>query len=609
MAQINFPDPAAPNAETGLTYGDGWYNSNNGVTYAYIDDTWRTVEVSDTLSDLYVLEAGDTMTGPLILDADPINDLEAATKQYVDTQITTNANGETGRLDPRYLIKNDSSALDQTVLSTGTTTFNGSLVAANGVNVRAGDLIIGGNPVSRGKLDVQLADTDEQIYFASGGLRGLRINDTTNSFDGDTTIFHKESSLGTYIFHNTIGDLLTINATGVTASNFIATDISTTNISATNGRFLNFFSAASQFSPLSVANLPTSSIQPRNQLVSSQITGANLAIIREGQTASNQPAYYTMARSRGDLALGTFEKLEQGDFIGRLNFNGDDGTRLALGASIYAYVSGDVRTPDDLSATTTDLPVSIRFVSVNDNIERTRFTIAHTGNVSIGPETLPVKLYVRDEAEPSSGSKEVARFVNNVATVNRGLSFYCSDNDSAGHGIAVHNSEASFFMGHRLPLEAEVQRNFILDKDGNARFRGTVEPSDITFNLAEDNPDNFTVTIEEYETQEELTPFVPAGPITIDENGQEVPGTPETPATYQTVTRTREVRTYTGPVLDVKSRLQNLISRVDSLEANEITDDATDSALLQLVASLTTRLDQRDAEIAALTARVTTLES
>ena len=40
--------------------------------------------------------------------------------------------------------------------------------------------------------------------------------------------------------------------------------------------------------------------------------------------------------------------------------------------------------------------------------------------------------------------------------------------------------------------------------------------------------------------------------------------------------------------------------------ANEITDDATDSALLALVASLSSRIDERDAQIAALTARLDT---
>ncbi len=40
-----------------------------------------------TLDDRYVMLVGSTMTGALILHADPSDDLGAATKQYVDTNI------------------------------------------------------------------------------------------------------------------------------------------------------------------------------------------------------------------------------------------------------------------------------------------------------------------------------------------------------------------------------------------------------------------------------------------------------------------------------------------------------------------------------------------
>lgn len=174
---------------------------------------------------------------------------------------------------------------------------------------------------------------------------------------------------------------------------------------------------------------------------------------------------------------------------------------------------------------------------------------------------------------------------------------------------------------------------------------GIVTAANVSFNLETDNDANYTTTTEEYEEQEELTPYIPAveavygepplitpavdpvvGPLgnVLVEGTEAVYGeapliseaVPAVEATYQTVTKTREIRTYTGPTLDVKDRLQNLISRIDAIEANEVADDATDSALLQLVASLTARLDEKDAAIASLTAtltaltdRVTTLES
>jgi hypothetical protein len=115
-----------------------------------------------------------------------------------------------------------------------------------------------------------------------------------------------------------------------------------------------------------------------------------------------------------------------------------------------------------------------------------------------------------------------------------------------------------------------VNRTIGFQTDGNAQFQGVITANNVSFNLEADNPANYTTT--------------------TDADGN-------------------EASVYNGPTLDVKERLQNLISRLDAIEANEVVDDATDSALLQLVASLSARLDERDAEIAALTARVTTLES
>ena len=134
--------------------------------------------------------------------------------------------------------------------------------------------------------------------------------------------------------------------------------------------------------------------------------------------------------------------------------------------------------------------------------------------------------------------------------------------------------------------------------DGNLELKGNV-----TFNLEPDNNANYTVTTETYEEQEELTPYVPAVPATYDEEGNELTAeVPAVEATYQTVTKTREIRTYTGPTLDVKERLQNLLARVDAMEANEVIDDATDSSLLTLVSNLDTRLNGIEARIAALEA-------
>ena len=68
-------------------------------------------------------------------------------------------------------------------------------------------------------------------------------------------------------------------------------------------------------------------------------------------------------------------------------------------------------------------------------------------------------------------------------------------------------------------------------------------------------------------------------------------------------------KVYTGPHMDIKERILNFQNRLNAIEANEVVDDATDNALLQLVASLSQRLDARDAQISDLTTRLQALEA
>tara|TARA_Y100000401_G_scaffold113517_1_gene114277 strand:- start:11 stop:505 length:495 start_codon:yes stop_codon:yes gene_type:complete len=54
--------------------------------------------------------SGGTMTGPLTLAADPVTDLQAATKQYVDSNATLVADG--GNFDTGYSLVSASSTFD-----------------------------------------------------------------------------------------------------------------------------------------------------------------------------------------------------------------------------------------------------------------------------------------------------------------------------------------------------------------------------------------------------------------------------------------------------------------------------------------------------------------
>ena len=65
--------PAAPAIDEEVTFADG-------KTYTFNGDMWKAGGGGVS----YVLKAGDTMTGALVLPADPVALMEAVTKQYVD---------------------------------------------------------------------------------------------------------------------------------------------------------------------------------------------------------------------------------------------------------------------------------------------------------------------------------------------------------------------------------------------------------------------------------------------------------------------------------------------------------------------------------------------
>ena len=65
MAVVTFPDPTANNPATGDTYGEGWYNPDNGVTYKYVNGVWKadSVQGGTVAGDLQqVTDNGNTTT-------------------------------------------------------------------------------------------------------------------------------------------------------------------------------------------------------------------------------------------------------------------------------------------------------------------------------------------------------------------------------------------------------------------------------------------------------------------------------------------------------------------------------------------------------------------
>ena len=180
-------------------------------------------------------------------------------------------------------------------------------------------------------------------------------------------------------------------------------------------------------------------------------------------------------------------------------------------------------------------------------------------------------------------------------TVRSDKGYTCYPQDDADYVFATRNAADNTWSAY-------------ITGAGSASFAGDIDANNVSFNLEPDNDDNYTVTTEEYEEQEELTPYVPAveavygepplitpavdpvvGPLgnVLVEGTEAIYGeapliseaVPAVEATYQTVTKTREIRTYTGPTLDVKERLTKADNALIALKTAAAA--ATDFASLQ----------------------------
>ena len=188
-----------------------------------------------------------------------------------------------------------------------------------------------------------------------------------------------------------------------------------------------------------------------------------------------------------------------------------------------------------------------------------------------------------------------------------------------------------FILGTRYN-NGVTEQNFSVLADGSATFAGTCEANASTNTVVQANAPAFKGNAVSTDASQAcfvarqytssgytfngtdssgLTTFnvTDAGIVTASNVTFNLEADDDTKYTSTTDSEGEVTLVYNGTTLDVKDRIQNVLARMDAIEANEITDDATDSALLTLIANLSARLDERDTQIAALTARVSTLES
>ena len=140
-----------------------------------------------------------------------------------------------------------------------------------------------------------------------------------------------------------------------------------------------------------------------------------------------------------------------------------------------------------------------------------------------------------------------------TGVTNNGLMFRARGGVIARSEFGTDNVFAGF-------VENNASETSFIKANGEAYFGGDVtSDGTIGFNLEPENPDNWTVTEEEYEV--EVPKLRPDGPVTADL----VDGAPE--QEMQTITRTREVKTYTGPTMDVKDTLLKITEALTQLKA------------------------------------------
>ena len=157
MSAISFPNPTSNNPATGASYGDGWYNDQNGVTYSYANNVWSAVtEPNASLDARYVEVAGDDMTGNLTLGTDKIK-LDA----------TTGSVTAAGNIDAGSVASDKYASLKATGRATFLNADNGQYVWINESNGSAAIVVNDSNAST--PASAKFSVTKEGSITAAGG--------------------------------------------------------------------------------------------------------------------------------------------------------------------------------------------------------------------------------------------------------------------------------------------------------------------------------------------------------------------------------------------------------------------------------------------------------
>lgn len=343
---------ASKNSPINPTIGQLWYDTvedydaddpNPGRLMVYsVDGTWRNVvslaarsDVLNSLGYTPVDTAGDVMTGHLTLNADPTDDLHAATKAYVDAvaaglsakdaaRVATTENitlsglqtidGVTVVAGDRVLVKNQSTASQ-----------NGVYVAASGAWSRSSDM--DGTPDN----EVSGGDT---VFVTSGTTQGGTfwvITNTSEIIVGTTAInWTQYGGPGTYLAGTGL------QLTGKTFSNtgvLSLTGGTNIGVSASTGNI-----TISVTGTVANATNATNATNASNVATSSSSTNSTFYPTFVSSQSGNNPiltdSHLTYNPSTNVLTSGTF--------VGALSGNASSATTATTAQNISGGVQGSI---------------------------------------------------------------------------------------------------------------------------------------------------------------------------------------------------------------------------------------------------------------------------
>ena len=281
--------PTAPTeGEVFIISGDADAN-NDGETYIYVAGGWqRIVSFDQAEADVrYVNTNGDTMTGSLVLAADPTVPLGAVTKQYVDALAANTASISaftfgsatdgnlviTDLIGTQWGVDLDGRYLELAAGGTvaGNTVFNGTLQSTT-TPAGANDV------VNKAYADALVANSEVTINAVSFGTAtdgNLQIQETNGSMWGvDLDGRYLELAGGTVTGPVTFQGDVTANA--VTAANVDVTDTLTADTAAING---NLTANTSTFANTNVTDTMTAETAVVNGgLTANTISAANVNV-------------------------------------------------------------------------------------------------------------------------------------------------------------------------------------------------------------------------------------------------------------------------------------------------------------------------------------------